>query len=242
MKIPKLSLLFILIFINLSCQDNINNYNQIKNIEKNQYGLQVVNSSEQYQQLIRLDSNFRLVNIKEYIPNIYLDIRYATTNNFTGIAVYNKADAYTRLPVIRKLQLVQNELNAKGLGLKIFDGYRPYDITLKFWDLIGDTNYVASPWSGSRHNRGCAIDLTLIDLQTQKELKMPTDFDDFSENAHPNNNNFSEDIINNRKLLIDIMSKYGFTVYPTEWWHFDYNGYQYYPITNISFESLDSLK
>ncbi|HRP02311.1 MAG TPA: M15 family metallopeptidase [Candidatus Kapabacteria bacterium] len=237
--------IFLILFVatfNLSCNDNISDYKDLKGIDKNKYGLEVITKIEQYQQLIKIDSNNRLVDLGKFIPNIALDIRYATKNNFTGQQVYDSAFAFARLPVAIKLKAAQEELSSKGLGFKIFDSYRPYSITLKFWDIIGDSNYVATPWGGSRHNRGCAIDLTLIDLQTGEELAMPSKFDEFNETAHPDNNNFPIEILNNRKILIDIMAKYGFRVYPTEWWHFDFVGYEKYPITDIKFESLDSLK
>ena len=242
MNLLKLPLIMLVFALNLSCNDNISDYNELTKIVPNKYGLRVISNKDQYLQLVKLDSNFAFVDLEQFIPNIQLDIRYATSDNFTGKVVYDKARAYVRLPVAKKLMSIQNELNSKGIGLKIFDAYRPYSITLKFWDLIKDTNFVATPWGGSRHNRGCAVDLSLIDLHTGLELLMPSEYDDFSDKAHPDNNEFNEEIIANRKLLIDIMKKYGFTVYPTEWWHYDFNGYNQYSITDISFDILDSLK
>src|SRR5690606_41136069 len=99
--------------------------------------------------------------------------------------VYEEAKAYARRPVAEALRRVQEKLKSRGLGLKIYDAYRPYRATVRFYEIYGDTTYVASPYRGSRHNRGCAIDLTLIDLGTGKELRMPTGYDDFSRAAWP---------------------------------------------------------
>lgn len=234
-------LLFMIIFT-LSCNDNISDYDNLANLEPNGYGLKIISSKEQYLQLVKMDSNFKFVDLEQVIPNIKLDIRYATENNFTGKIVYDQAKAYIRLPVANKLKLIQNELNSNGYGLKIYDAYRPYSISLKFWDIVKDSNFVGTPWGASRHNRGCAVDLSIIDLTTGEEIPMPTEYDDFTDKAHPNNNNFSEEIIKNRKMLIEIMNKHGFTVFPTEWWHYDFFAYKQYPVTDISFNLLDSLK
>ncbi len=117
---------------------------------------------------------------------LWLDIRYASNNNFTGEVIYNQPKAFVRLPVAKALQEVQSELNSMGLGLKIFDAYRPYAATLRFYEVYPDTMFVAAPWHGSRHNRGCAVDVSLVDLESGNELQMPSAFDDFSEKAMAN--------------------------------------------------------
>ncbi len=203
--------------------------------EKN---LKVLRDITVYQQLTKQDPNKKLVEIKDYVPNVNLDIRYATNNNFTGQQIYNQPKAFTRLPVAIALGQVQKELNKKGLGLKIYDAYRPYSATVKFYEVYHDTTYVASPYSGSRHNRGAAIDLSLVDLKTGKELEMPTPFDDFTERAHPDYMNLPKTALANRKLLMDIMQRHGFTVYPSEWWHYDFKGWQKFAIMDLSFEQL----
>jgi D-alanyl-D-alanine dipeptidase len=203
--------------------------------EKN---LNVLRDISIYHQTVKQDPNKKLVEIKEYVPDLVLDIRYATANNFTGQKIYNQPKAFTRLPVAMALEQVQKELKADGLGLKIYDAYRPYAATVKFYEVYHDTTYVASPYSGSRHNRGAAVDISLIDLKTGKELEMPTPFDDFTEKAHPTYTNLPEAALLNRKLLIDIMEKNGFTVYPSEWWHYDFNGWEKFEIMDLSFEQL----
>jgi D-alanyl-D-alanine dipeptidase len=205
----------------------------------NSYGLTVVNDTAFYNRAIERDSLNKMVNLEKFIPRIKLDIKYATKDNFSGMKVYNKPMAFLRLPAAYALKKVQEELNKKGLGLKIYDAYRPYSVTVLFYDKIKDTDYVASPWQGSRHNRGCAVDLTIINLKTGNELDMPTKIDDFTLKAHPDYNDISDTIKNNRALLFDVMKKNGFTRFPTEWWHFDFSGWANYFLMDLKFEELE---
>jgi D-alanyl-D-alanine dipeptidase len=140
--------------------------------------------------------------------------------------------------VVESLSKVQNELNKLGLGLKIFDGYRPYSVTVKFFDIATDKSFVANPKDGSRHNRGCAIDLTLINLRTGKELEMPTPYDSFAPEAAADFKDLRQLVIQNRDLLRSTMEKNGFKVLTNEWWHFDFNGYKSFEIMDIPFENL----
>jgi D-alanyl-D-alanine dipeptidase len=208
-------------------------------LAQNKYGL-TPTRLEAYKQSVKSNPDNELVNLATYIPGVVLDIRYATTNNFTGEKIYNLPRAYARKPVAEALKKIQAELKPKGLGLKIFDGYRPYSATVKFYEVYGDTTYVASPYKGSRHNRGCALDLTLIDLKTGKEIPMPTEWDSFKKEAWPTAPVSDPTIRANRKLLIDTMEKFGFTVYESEWWHFDFVGWQKYAIMDIDFEELEN--
>ncbi len=205
---------------------------------KNPYGLEVINEYSIYKKSVELDKNKQLIEIKKHIPTIKLDIRYAGKNNFAKQAVYKQARAFARLPVVDALENVQDELKKSGYGLKIFDGYRPYSVTVKFFAIASDKTFVANPKDGSRHNRGCAIDLTLIDLRTGKELEMPTPYDSFAAEAASDFNNLPAKIIQNRKLLRDTMEKHGFRVLNNEWWHFDFIGWQNYNLIDIAFEDL----
>ena len=202
------------------------------------YGIKPVTHSE-YVRIVKADSTRKLVNLFEFIPGLVLDIRYATTNNFTGEKMYNLARAYARRPVAEALKKVQAELKPQGLGIKIFDAYRPYRITVKFYEVYKDTTYVASPYKGSRHNRGCALDLTLIDLRTGNELKMPTGYDSFKKEAWPSTPVKDPEIRKNRETLIKVMEKHGFKVNGSEWWHYDFQGWSTYEILDIDFEELD---
>lgn len=178
-----------------------------------------------------------LVAIQKINPRIILDIRYATEHNFTHKKVYTQACCYLRKTTAEKLDRVQKELEIQNLGLKVFDGYRPRSVQYIFWRLVPDKRYVAHPDKGSRHNRGTAVDVTLVD-KTGKELSMPTDFDDFSEKAHRNYLKLAPEVIKNRDLLEKVMTKHGFIGLPTEWWHFDDTQSQNYDLLNISFEEL----
>lgn len=205
--------------------------------EKNAYGLYILRSAE-YKASLKTDPNKRLLEIKKYIPNIQLDIRYAGTNNFAKQAVYHQARAFVRLPLIKALKSVQSELRKSGFGLKIFDAYRPYGVTLKFFEIIQDKNFVASPEEGSRHNRGCAVDLSIINLKTGKELSMPTPFDSFAIEAGSNFMDLPADLIKNRSILRNVMEKNGFTALDSEWWHFDFRNWKNFELMDIPFEEL----
>ncbi|MDH4090545.1 MAG: M15 family metallopeptidase [Cyclobacteriaceae bacterium] len=202
------------------------------------YGLKVTSLSE-YLGTVKTNPEKELIDLAANIPGLVLDIRYATTNNFTGERIYNLARAYARKPVAEALQAIQSELNNQGLGIKIFDAYRPYKATVKFYEVYGDTTYVASPYRGSRHNRGCALDLTVIDLQSGEELKMPTGYDSFKREAWPGTPVRNPEILENRTLLISVMQKHGFKVNSSEWWHFDFVGWQKYEVLDIDFEELE---
>lgn len=217
-------------------QGSLNGYAQ----EINSYGLAVVSSMKDYRAEVAPDSNRELLNIAAAIPGIMLDIRYATDDNFLGFPFYDTAMAFARRPVVEALGKVEEELAADSLGLKIYDAYRPYSVTVMLYEKTHDSVFVAVPWKGSRHNRGCAIDLTLIDSRTGKELPMPTPYDDFTEKAHPDYADLPADAISNRDRLIALMDKYGFTVYYAEWWHFDFRGWEKYSLLDIPFDSVIS--
>ena len=206
--------------------------------ENNPYGLLLISDLNSYIKTVDLDKNKQLVEINKHIPDIKLDIRYATKNNFSKQAVYKQARAFARLPVVEALKNVQIELRKSGLGLKIYDGYRPYSVTVTFFKLASDKNFVANPKDGSRHNRGCAIDLTLINLKTGKELEMPTPYDSFAPEAASDYNNLPENVIKNRNILRLVMEKNGFRVLGNEWWHFDFKNWKNYELMDIPFEKL----
>lgn len=169
-------------------------------------------------------------------PTIRLDLRYATANNFTGVVVYPAARCWLRRDVAERLVRVQARLRAQHLGLALFDCYRPFSVQQRFWALVPDPRYVAEPvvengkpTAGSKHNRGAAVDLTLVDANGT-ELPMPTAFDDFSERAHRNAQDASPEALRNRALLEDAMRAEGFEPLPTEWWHFDGPDWQRYEL------------
>lgn len=178
-----------------------------------------------------------LVELVEVIPNVLLDIRYATDNNFTGEVVYPVARCFLVRDAAMALRDVQSDLKPLGYRLKVFDGYRPLSVQWKFWEILPDPDFVADPRSGSRHNRGYAVDLTLVDLDGN-EVAMPTDYDDFTERAHRDYLALPAEAIGHREVLEEVMVRHGFIAFPTEWWHFDYQGYEDKPNLDIPLEAL----
>ncbi|GMW00163.1 MAG: hypothetical protein AMXMBFR84_13010 [Candidatus Hydrogenedentota bacterium] len=178
-----------------------------------------------------------LVDLEVLIPDIVLDIRYATENNFTGRQIYPEARCFLIEEAALALLKVQADLRSQGYRLKVFDGYRPLSVQKIFWEILPDPRYVADPSVGSRHNRGYAIDLTLVDLQGN-DVPMPTDYDDFSERSHRTFAGVSSDVARNREILEKAMKKHGFIPFPTEWWHFDFEGYENKPNLDIPIAEL----
>lgn len=205
--------------------------------ESNSYGL-IIDAYPGYLDSCKKNSNHRLLEIKKYVPGLVLDIKYATKDNFMKRVMYPQARAFARKPVVLQLKKVQAELKKKGYGLKIFDAYRPYSITVAFYKEASDKMFVANPNKGSRHNRGCAVDLTLINLKTGKELEMPTAYDSFAPEAAVTYTNLPPQIIKNRQLLINTMQKFDFRVLENEWWHFDFIDWQAYNLMDIPFKKL----
>lgn len=200
----------------------------------------VIKKLPEYYQQVKDDSTKRMVELKEIIPGIRYDLRYASTNNFMRRLMYpaHTNQTFLRLPAARALEKVQEELTAKGLGLKIFDAYRPYAVTEKFWELVKDERYVANPAKGSGHNRGIAVDLTIVHLSTGKELEMGTGFDNFSDSAHQDYTLLPVTVLQNRRLLRSLMEKNGFRALETEWWHFSLPEAAKYELLDISFSDL----
>jgi D-alanyl-D-alanine dipeptidase len=173
-------------------------------------------------------------------PTIHLDIRYATSNNFMGTPFYTEARAFLQRPAAEAVVRASAELKKQGYGLLVHDAYRPWYVTKMFWDGTPDDKkmFVADPKTGSNHNRGCAVDITLYDLKTGKEVRMPSGYDEMSKRAYADYPGGTEEERRLRGILRAAMEKQGFTVYPYEWWHFDYKDWKQYPIMNVRFEDL----
>ena len=178
-----------------------------------------------------------LVELNTLIPDILLDIRYATENNFTGQRVYPSARCFLARPAAEALARVERDLRNRGYRLIVYDGYRPLSVQRRFWEVLPDPRYVADPAEGSRHNRGYAVDVTLAD-SAGNPLPMPTDFDDFSEMAAADYPHLPPDRIRNRQVLQAAMERQGFEIFPTEWWHFDFPGWQDAPLLDVPIESV----
>lgn len=178
-----------------------------------------------------------LVELKKISPRIICDIVYATERNFTGLAVYPKPCCFLQSSVAIRLHKVQQNLEFRGLGLKIFDGYRPLSVQKIFWEICPDPTRVANPATGSKHNRGAAVDVTLVDPSGQ-ELLMPSGYDEFTERANRAYHQGSLKALHHRQILQDAMELEGFIALPEEWWHFDDPDWERYPILDISFDDL----
>jgi zinc D-Ala-D-Ala dipeptidase len=181
-----------------------------------------------------------LVDVNTVAPKILLDIRYATPNNFMKQTVYPVARCLLHTKVAKQLQEVQTELEKEQIGLKVFDCYRPLSIQKKMWKILPDSNYVANPAKGSRHNRASAVDITLVDLASGQEKEMPTEFDEFSKRANIDYKDASPSAKKNRKRLRAAMEKHGFKNMNTEWWHYDSIGWEKYPLLDVPLNAPDT--
>jgi D-alanyl-D-alanine dipeptidase len=180
-----------------------------------------------------------LVELRDLDPSIHYDIRYATADNFLDTPVYSEAHAKLQRPAAEAVVRAGRKLRARGFGLLIHDAYRPWFVTKIFWDATppDKREFVANPAEGSRHNRGCAVDLTLYDLQTGSPVEMPGAYDEMSERSYPGYAGGTALPRWRRDLLRWAMESEGFQVYPSEWWHFDYKDWRQYPILNLTLES-----
>lgn len=181
-----------------------------------------------------------LVELATLDATIRLDIRYAGTNNFMGAAMYSQPRAFLQRPAAEAAVRAHRALAREGYGLLIHDAYRPWYVTWMFWEATPDSqhDFVANPATGSRHNRGAAVDLTLYDLRTGRPARMPSGYDEFSERSYPSYAGGTATERARRDLLRRFMEAEGFTVNPTEWWHFDYQAWREYPVLNLPFEKL----
>ena len=181
-----------------------------------------------------------LVELVKLDPTIKLDIRYASKNNFMGTPFYTQARAFMQRPAAEAVVRANAELKQQGYGLLVHDAYRPWYVTKMFWDGTPDDKkiFVADPKEGSKHNRGCAVDITLYDLKTGKEVRMPSGYDEMSKRAYADYAGGTEEERRLRGVLRAAMEKQGFTVYAYEWWHFDYKDWKEYPVMNVRFEDV----
>lgn len=183
----------------------------------------------------------RLVELVKLDPAIKLDMRYATSNNFTGRVLYDEARAFLAVPAAQAVARASKAAQTDGYGLTIFDAYRPWRVTKQLWDATPagpKKNYVANPKRGSKHNRGCAVDLSLHDLRTGQLVEMPSEFDDFSEKAHRDFAGASPTAIANRARLQRYLDAEGFVGLSNEWWHFDFTGWEQFPVMDVPFNQI----
>jgi D-alanyl-D-alanine dipeptidase len=181
-----------------------------------------------------------LVELIDLDPSFKLDVRYARTDNFVGKVVYPEARVFLQRPAAEAVLRVHKKLAEMGYGLMLFDGYRPWSVTKIFWEVTPEDKrmFVANPKNGSKHNRGCAVDLTIYDLKSGLPLTMPSEFDEFTDRANPNYSGGTEEQRRNRDLLRRLMEEEGFTVNSNEWWHFDFKDWEKYDIYDIPFSEI----
>jgi len=173
-----------------------------------------------------------MVDVSGLDSTIIIDLRYATADNFLNDTLYSANICLLRKPVAERLVKVQKYLRMKSLGLKIWDGYRPLSVQKKMWQKLPDPQFVADPKRGSNHNRGAAVDVTLVDFDGN-ELEMPTGFDDFSQTAHIKSTNISNEAKKNREILQEAMKRFGFKPILSEWWHFNDENIKKYSVMDI---------
>ena len=206
----------------------------------NKYGLWIITTLPQLQKVVVKNAGKQLIDLKKYIPSLVLDLRYATTNNFMKEKLYPAiTTTYLRKTAADSLSKIEIQLKEMGLGLKIFDAYRPYTVTEKMWEPVQDDRYAADPKKGSGHNRGVAVDLTIINLMSGEELDMGTNFDNFTDTAHHAFINLPETILQNRLLLKTTMEQHGFKALDTEWWHYSLPNTKDFELLDINFKDLD---
>lgn len=208
--------------------------------DTSRYGVPVISRISGYTQTVRAQADKEMVELHLLIPDLVYELRYAGKNNFTHQALYpqNTRHTFLRRPAAEALARVQEELRKQNRGLKIFDAYRPYSVTVRFWELIGDERYVAHPAKASGHNRGLAVDLTIIDLTTKQELDMGTGFDDFTDSAHHTFVSLPPSVLENRAFFRAIMEKHGFRLFETEWWHYSWPNDKGYEALDLPFTVL----
>lgn len=226
--------LFVITCSHAACSQDANKFSEGR--------LRVISAISDYKKSILDNDDKRIVPLKQFVNPIITDYKYATTDNFTHEILYTNPGAYTRLTVALALEKVEKDLATKGLGLKFFDAYRPYSVTKKMWKVVPDERYAANPAKGSGHNRGIAVDVTLIKIPSGEELAMPTGFDDFSEKAHHNYMQLPDNVLQNRKLLKTTMEKYGFESLSTEWWHYSLATATNFELLDLSFDELKKLE
>ena len=181
-----------------------------------------------------------LVELTSLDPTIRLDVKYATSDNFVGRPVYREARAFLQRPAAEALVRAHRKLAEKGWGLMVFDGYRPWAVTKAFWDATPDDKklFVADPRRGSRHNRGCSVDVTLYDRTTGKAADLGGAYDEFGPRSYVTWEGGTKEQLERREVLRGAMEREGFFVYPWEWWHFDYKDWGAFPILDVPFEKL----
>jgi zinc D-Ala-D-Ala dipeptidase len=207
----------------------------------NKYGLTVIKDINILDKQAKANPQLSMTDAGTIRPAVLMDLKYASTDNFMHKKLYpTLKTTYLRQAAAEALSKAAEDFSKMNLAIKIFDAYRPYAITELMWETVKDDRYAADPAFGSGHNRGIAVDVTLVDQSTGKELPMGTGFDNFTDTAHQNFTALPENIINNRQLLKLTMEKHGFIALQTEWWHFYLPESSKYDLLDIPFNQLEA--
>jgi zinc D-Ala-D-Ala dipeptidase len=204
----------------------------------NRYGLHIIQTIAPLLPAIQADSPGAMVRLNRYLHPLLTNWIYATPNNFTHQILYTQPEAYLRLEAAKALQQVQDTLHTLGFDIQLYDAYRPYSVTEKMWQIVPDERYAANPANGSGHNRGVAVDVTLVDSTTGEALPMPTGFDNFTDTAHHSFMNLPVNVLKNRALLKKVMEQYGFVALATEWWHYSLPNPKRYALLDVGFDEM----
>lgn len=213
------------------CAENLNQKKEnivVNDLKQARYMQEEISDSSKKDTIYHLD----FVSIKDISTDIILDIKYATTDNFLKEVMYDCPECFLRKEAAHALAKANEEFKKKGYRIKVFDCYRPLSVQKKMWKKMPGTNYVANPTKGSKHNRGAAVDLTLVDMQGN-ELDMGTPYDFFGQKAHHTYQNLPSNVLENRKLLKTILDNYNFRSIYSEWWHYEYRPQRYAPVEDF---------
>lgn len=213
-------------------------------LKESKYGVFYTDNGYYYDSATKADPALLLMDIRSLLPEVRYDLRYAGNNNFTKTILYppDTRYAFLALPALEGLVKATRVFDSLGYDVVIFDAYRPYSVTIRFWELIQNEDYVARPTKGSMHNRGLAVDLTLWDRKLNRLVDMGTDFDHFSDTAHHSFNHLPENVLQNRLLLKNTLEQFGFKPIATEWWHYVWPTAAIYPVLDIDFNTLYAIQ
>ena len=222
-----------LILISLSVFFRLSAQTEVSEIPISRYGLPVINDIRVYKAQVAKNPENRLMDVRGMIRDARFIITYATDQNFLKRKIYPSAELFLRKPAAEGLVKAAEILRKQGLGLVLYDGYRPYAVTVLFYEEVGDTTFVADPRKGSKHNRGMAIDLSMYNLKTGELVEMPSGYDEASKRAYHEYSGGSEVAKQNRQILRSAMEKAGFSIFKYEWWHYDFMGWESCPTYDL---------
>ncbi|MBT9394297.1 hypothetical protein KLP40_14085 [Hymenobacter sp. NST-14] len=201
-------------------------------------GFTIVSSAADYRRRLAVNGERELVDLAVLIPEIVLDLRFATAHNVLGRPLYSQARALLRRPVAEALQGVQQVLREWGLSLCVFDAYRPYSLTRVLAQDSGTVKTATSPWNSLPRNRGCAVDVGLVEVATRRPVPLPTDFGEELPAAHSGFGQLPPHVLFNRSVLLAAMKQQGFQNYPGQWWHFAHHRWPDFDLLDLPFEEL----